>query len=426
MNKKVLYNSLWMMLEKVISIFGLIFVTSFVAKYVGPTIFGEIAYATSLFQIIQVLAQLGSDVLIFKRVSRNERSGIKLINATVMLRGLVYIIASIPVLWYFYEKYDLTSFAYVFSVFLSCLFFSLDVFAIYNDAKLESKKNTMVNMSGLTISLIIRWFIPFLKLNPLFLCIPIVLTSLIPFCVRLIAYRKNFAIKPKFQRHRRKYVNYVLVCGASLVISTLSVAIYPRLGMLILGSMESSKAVGIFSVAATLAGSWAFVCNSLITSSLPSIFREKEETDTIFKTAGLNLVIIFVSLLVILGFYLLGQMILKLLYGDQFSLSYIPLLILCFSTFISLLGTISARIIVKYSGYTFLSKKMICVTILSVALNFIFINMYGIVGAAIATLLTEVVSLTVLNYFFKRGIIFRLHLATLSFWPIFKKLRSKA
>jgi O-antigen/teichoic acid export membrane protein len=415
-----------MMLEKVVSIFGLIFVTSFVAKYVGPSIFGEIAYATSLFQIIQVIAQLGSDVLIFKRVSRNENSGIKLINATVSLRGLVYFIASIPVLWYFYDKYDLTSFAYVFSVFLSCLFFSLDVFAIYNDAKLESKKNTVINMAGLLISLIIRWFIPFLKLNPLFLCVPIVLTSLIPFMVRLVAYRKNFAIKPKFKRHKNKYIKYVLICGASLVVSTLSVAIYPRLGMLILGGIESSKAVGIFSVAATLAGSWAFVCNAFITSSLPGIFREKNEGETLTKAAGLSLIIIFISLAVIFGFYILGKFILELLYGNEFTTSYFPLLILCFSTFISLLGTISARIIAKYSGYTFLSKKMICVTLISVALNFVLIRLYGIIGAAIATLLTEVLSLTILNYFFRNGIIFKLHLATLSFWPLLKRLKLKA
>ena len=35
--KEKLKNSLWMIAEKIIAVFGLIFVTSFVAKYVGPT-----------------------------------------------------------------------------------------------------------------------------------------------------------------------------------------------------------------------------------------------------------------------------------------------------------------------------------------------------------------------------------------------------
>ncbi|EEZ3694864.1 oligosaccharide flippase family protein, partial [Escherichia coli] len=69
LKRNIFTNSLWMILEKAIAILGLIFVTSYVAKYVGTEIFGEIAYATSLFQIVQVVSQLGSDVLIFKRIS---------------------------------------------------------------------------------------------------------------------------------------------------------------------------------------------------------------------------------------------------------------------------------------------------------------------------------------------------------------------
>ncbi|MES4258655.1 polysaccharide biosynthesis protein, partial [Escherichia coli] len=85
MNKKIFSNSIWMMSEKIISIFGLIFVTSYVAKYVGPGTFGQISFSMSLFQIVQVIAQLGSSIIIFKRISKNKRSGIILINTTVLM-----------------------------------------------------------------------------------------------------------------------------------------------------------------------------------------------------------------------------------------------------------------------------------------------------------------------------------------------------
>ncbi|HCR4082370.1 TPA: oligosaccharide flippase family protein, partial [Proteus mirabilis] len=79
MNKKILHNAIWMISEKAISIIGLFLVTSYVAKYVGPETFGIIALATATFQIVQIIAQLGNDNIIFKRVSKNNRSGIKLI-----------------------------------------------------------------------------------------------------------------------------------------------------------------------------------------------------------------------------------------------------------------------------------------------------------------------------------------------------------
>ncbi len=41
---KIALNAVWMMSEKIISIFGLIFVTSSVAKYVGPNLLDKLLY----------------------------------------------------------------------------------------------------------------------------------------------------------------------------------------------------------------------------------------------------------------------------------------------------------------------------------------------------------------------------------------------
>ena len=65
---KIVSNSLWMMLEKVISIFGLIFVTSYVAKYIGPTNFGKIALATTVFTFVQTLTWFGNQEILFGKI----------------------------------------------------------------------------------------------------------------------------------------------------------------------------------------------------------------------------------------------------------------------------------------------------------------------------------------------------------------------
>lgn len=128
------------MAEKIISIFGVIFVTSFIAKYVGPDIFGQIAFATSLFQIAMIIAQFGSDVIIFKRVSKSEGSGIKLINSTISLRFLTYMLIAIPVILVSHKSGDVRGLVFILACCISCLFSALDVVSIYYDARLESKK----------------------------------------------------------------------------------------------------------------------------------------------------------------------------------------------------------------------------------------------------------------------------------------------
>ena len=71
-NDQRLRNSLWMLIEKSISLFGLIFIVSAVAKYTGPDIYGEIALAASIFIVAKTIAQLGLDQVYFKYVSENK------------------------------------------------------------------------------------------------------------------------------------------------------------------------------------------------------------------------------------------------------------------------------------------------------------------------------------------------------------------
>lgn len=402
------------MAEKLISIFGLIFVTSFVAKYVGPSIFGQIALATSFFQIVQVIAQLGSDIIIFKRISKNNASGIKLIKSTASIRLIIYLIASIPVILYSIKDWDLHGVIFVFSCFLACLFSSMDVFSIYYDARLESRKNTIVNFMGLLISLFLRWIIAFKQLDPLLLSIPIIMTGFIPYFIRRLWFQSVYNSIRIDKKYNWKYKRYLLRAGATFVISSLSVAIYTRISMLMLGFFDGDSAVGIFSVAVSLAASWSFICNAFIISTLPSIFSEKDDDKAEYKTASLNLLVILIGIPIIIGISSFGYYVILHLYGEGFIGAYIPLIIVSVSTLMSLLGTISARYIARYSGYSFLSKKMLTVSFFSFFISIPLVYWYGIIGAALCSLLTEFFSMTFFNYFFKKGVVFRLHMLTLS------------
>ena len=406
MSLKIFSNSLWMMSEKLISLFSVFFVTSYVAKYVGPLIYGEIVFSLAFFQVIQIISQLGSDVIIFKRVTKNVTSGVKLIKSTVYIRLLIYVVISLPVIIYSWSFQDVTSFYFSLASCVACFFISMDIAAIYYDAKLQSKKNVIVNVFSLCVCLFIRWCIAYYEMPPFWLTIPIVLTGFIPFLVRYFLFKKEWGLNVS---KKGKYVKYLFRAGLSFALSSISVAIYTRLSLLMLGYFEGSISVGIYSIAATLASSWFFVGNSLIISAFANIFSERSDDVAIKKTSSLLLLIILIGFCVLIGATTIGGVFINFLYGEQYVNAYVPLLILTFSTMISLLGTVSSRFIAKYSGYTYLSKKMFLVLILSLFFNFFLIIEFGIEGAAFATLITEILSLTVFNYFFQNGLIYKLH-----------------
>ncbi|HIE9591177.1 oligosaccharide flippase family protein [Klebsiella variicola] len=419
MRKSSITNAIWMMSEKLITLFGLFFVTSFVAKYIGPFRFGQLALAIAIFQVVQVIAQLGCDNIIFKRVSQNALSGLKLIYSSFAIRSTIYIFIAFIVLAFFYKDTDFINFIFLLSVCVACFFTSMDVFTIYNDATLNSKFNTIANVFGLIIGLVLRYVIAFFELPIYLLSLPIVLTTMIPFIIRLYFTPKVSNIKVKY---KKRYNKYLFATGVPLVISTISMTIYSRVNQFSLSYFSGSYELGIYSVALTLGTAWVFIGNALSISFLSKIYSEKDELLAKDKTSGL-ITSVFIILLIFPCFFILcGKYIIFILYGSDYLPSYNILVILCLSTIVTSLGFISNRYIVKLSGYNYLSKKTILILFFSIPISVAMVYYWGLYGAAYSVLIIELLSLTIMNYFFRKGIVLKMHLGAFNLRNV-KKLK---
>ncbi|KPU01998.1 polysaccharide biosynthesis protein, partial [Enterobacter cloacae subsp. cloacae] len=89
MLSKTQKNFLWMIAEKTIGVVGLFFINALVAKYLGPVVIGQIAIATAIFQIVQVVGVFGSDSIFYKRISTNLIGGIQLMMPVFVLRSII-------------------------------------------------------------------------------------------------------------------------------------------------------------------------------------------------------------------------------------------------------------------------------------------------------------------------------------------------
>ena len=409
---KIVSNSLWMMLEKVISIFGLIFVTSYVAKYIGPTNFGKIALATTLFTFVQTLTWFGNQEILFKRVSKNHQSGLNYLSNTQKIRFYLFLFMSLPILFGLYIFTDLLTLIFGIATAFATYFITQDIYAVYNNAVLHSYINAIVNMVGLSIALAVRYVIVLFELEYAYLSIPIVLVTLIPYLLK--RYWFNRSLKTPIL-NQQKYRKYYFLAGGSLVISTLAISFYTQITSLMLAKLTSLKDLGVYAVAVTLGTAWSFINFAVITSVLSKIYREKSHYESYVMIAKLNLVILAVSLSVVAVLGLLGPWIIETLYGAAYQDAYKLLIILALSTMLSGLGTIAARLMVKEESYTYISKKMLFVALSALPISYGMIYIYGLIGAAYSVFIIELLSLTVFNYFYKDGLIFKIHL-----FPFFK------
>lgn len=409
-DRKIFSNSAWMMLEKFLGIFGLIFVNSYMAKYIGPENFGKLAFTISIFVFVQTFAWFGVQSVLFKRMSENINSGVKLSLASQFLRRSLYVIASIACLLYLWFFSDTLTFIFGLGNCVASYFIISDIYSIYNNSQLTSYVNALSNIVGLGLALVLRFILVFFEAEIYTMVFPIIIIALVPYVIRKWYFR--YANKHSLKiENSRKYNKYVLMTGGSLVLSTLSITLYTQISNIFLAKYTSFSELGIYNVALTTGGAWAFVSIALITSYFPKIYATKNIVEENKLLKQIHLIAIGVGLGCLLGVTLLGKWFIGLLYGVDYIQATVLLPFIVIATTLSTLGTISYRYMIKFSGYRYLSIKMFIVSLLSVPLSYFLIRNYGVMGAATCFIIIEFFSLTIGNYFFKNKLILNMHMS---------------
>ena len=406
MSKKIFSNSLWMMSEKLVSIFGLIFVTSFVAKYIGPENFGKLTFASSIFAIIQTIAMFGSENIIFQKTAKDRRLGEYIIDSTKIIRDFMYVSLSLLTLVYIYFFADQLTFIFSIATSVAIYFAVHDVYIIYFNAILQSKINAYCNIFALMISLLVRYCIAKFQLAVELLSVPIILITIIPFFIRKYLFNKvklekGYVTKERVNRYRK----FMLGIGRKLIFYSLSVAVFTKTSQLFLG-LKSQYDLGIYTVAMTLGNSFYFVLVAIISSYFTQIYIEKDFEQSQKMVAKLSVMIVAICFAVMAFFGVTGHYIVQWLYGAEYASVDEILLFTVVVTLFSGLSTVAEKYLLKFNAYDYLKKKTLYLVAFNLVVTALFVHLWGLKGAITAILITEIMSFTVFNYFYKKGIIF--------------------
>ena len=411
-DKRIFSNSAWMVLEKFLGIFGLIFVNSYMAKYIGPENFGKLAFTTSIFIFVQTLSWFGAQNILFKRLSENVSSGLRLALASQIMRRYFFIIASVIALSYLWIFSDTLTFIFGLGNCIASYFIISDIFTIHNNSQLISIVNALTNMLGLILALVLRFLLVFFEADAYTMIYPIIVLAIIPYFLRKIYfYKKNK--KNKSLKNKRRYNKYMFVTGGSLVLSTLSITLYTQISNIFLVKFSSFSDLGIYNVALALGSASGFINGALITSYFSKIYGTKNESQEVKYLKQIHWIVIMVTFFILLGTLLFGSLFIQILYGIAFieAAKLLPYIVI--ATMLSALGAISYRYMIKFNAYKYLSIKMFLVALFSVPLSYVLIRTYGVSGAALCFVITEFFSLTIANYFFRAGLVFKMHLLIL-------------
>jgi O-antigen/teichoic acid export membrane protein len=159
----------------------------------------------------------------------------------------------------------------------------------------------------------------------------------------------------------------------------------------ILGSTEN---VGLYSAAIAICGMIGFIPGAILDSGRPLIVEAKGRDEQLYqlRIRQLSAGVIWICVIYSIGITVFSKLAIQILYGDAYIGANLCLKIAVWYTAFSYLGSGRSLWLIceKKNKYVFLFSAMGAAT--NLVLNFIMIPLWGINGAAIATLLTQIMA----------------------------------
>ncbi|WP_426369756.1 hypothetical protein [Pseudocolwellia sp. HL-MZ7] len=244
-----------------------------------------------------------------------------------------------------------------------------------------------------------------MKLDAKWFFIPYLLNNLSSYILRRNKLPK---VKSKIRKnHTKSFIN----TGTPFLIVGIFTIFYTKISEVMLGNLTDYRELAIFNVAITLGFAWTFVPHSLGLTFLTKALQAKKEEERLSNYSIILLLVCITSLPFILIISFFSPFIIDVLFNEEYSLAADLLPLLAISSLLSVLNVISNRIIGFYDGGgKYLYKKVFICSLVSIISSYFFITHFGIMGAAYSVVTLELISLTIGNYIFKKGMIFKLHI----------------
>ena len=184
------------------------------------------------------------------------------------------------------------------------------------------------------------------------------------------------------------------------IVSNMMIAIFAQTDRIMLKLMINDAATGYYSAAVACAGMTGFVFTAIIDSFRPLIFDDKKTDEIRYEKDMCRLygIIIYLSLLQSLVITLFSGFIIKILYGAAYSASINALKLIVWYTTFSYLGSVRNIWILAENKQKYLWIINLSGALANVALNYILIPITGIMGAALASLVTQIFTNVIIGF----------------------------
>ena len=395
---RVVKNAAWIIACRVIQAVLALLVTMLSARYLQPAGYGLINYAASIVAFVAPIMQLGlNSILVQECVNAPEKEGETLGTALTMsfFSGLFCILGVIAFAYVCnpHEKQTIIVCA-LYGVLL--VFQALSMMEYWFQAKLKSKYTSIVMLIAYAVTSAYKILLLVFGGHIYWFALSQALDYLLIAVALLVLYKMLSKQKLRFSWAAAKRM---FAKSKHYIVSSLMVTIFAQTDRIMIKHMIDDSATGYYSAAVACAGMSGFVFGAIIDSARPSIFESKKADTGDFErnVSRLYSVIIYLSLLQCIVITCFSPLIVKILYGNDYGPAVNALRLIVWYTTFAYLGSVRNIWILAESKQKYLWILNLSGAVMNVLLNFIFIPFWGIMGAALASLITQIFTNVIMN-----------------------------
>ncbi len=401
-HNSVIKNAEWMVGEQLVQM-AISFVLSIVStRYLGPSNFGIINYCSAYVAFFSSISALGLEgVLVKELVTSPDKEGL-LVGTSLVMRicsGL-FSVVSITVLLIIVKPGDYTIQLVGLLQSLVLLFKAFEVFDFWFQSKLKSKYVSLIKIVSYVLVAAYKVFILATAKSVLWFAFSTSLDFLIIALMLMVVYPQQSGPKLSFSWVLAKEL---LKNSYHFILSSFFVLIYTQMDKLMIEAFFDETQVGYYGIATTIYNYWALVLTALINALRPSIISTKSvnEGEYVKRLKRLYALLAYLSFAAALFFTFFGKFLIPLVYGDAYRPSISAVTITMWYAAFSLIGTARGIWIVCESKNKYVKYYVILGAVANFFLNYTLIPALGINGAAIATLITQIITCVIAPALFK-------------------------
>ncbi|KAF0185747.1 MAG: Membrane protein involved in the export of O-antigen and teichoic acid [Nitrospirae bacterium] len=392
--RRYFFNTSWMFGEHVLRIIAALFVGIFVARYLGPQQFGVYSYALAFVALFGAVAGLGlNSIVVRDLLNYPEKRRVYLGTAFwLKLAGALLTMVLLAGALQFTGNDDTTN-LYIYIIAAGLIFQSFDVVDFYFQSQVLSKYVSIAKLIQLSLSSALKLYFIFTQADLIWF----VLVSLID--------QISLALALVFAFWRQKIGSFLCCFDLStaksmlrnswpLILSGVAVMVYMRIDQIMIKEMLGDREVGVYSAAVRLSEAWNFVPGIITASVFSAIVNAKKISHALYsqRLQRLFTLLTWLAIGVALPMTFLADSMVSMLFGSAYQEAGSILAIHIWGAVFAFLG-IASGVFFTVENYT---KKSLYRTGFGAAskvlLNLALIPHYGVNGAAVATVLSQLIA----------------------------------